>query len=205
MIHAFQMHQLVDQHVIADEGRHVDETPIQRDVSLAGTRAPSSALIANADAGDVQTVLGGKLQKANGQLAPRARQACGIGWRWSRHLPVDGFAAKPRPLTFNPQRLPAGKVGRFTLRTAAWDRDPYGAVVTNAQHVASRLRMPHEHDRVGRGAALVPGSVGRTRRRRCLDGPVVSCYDVGPQAPAPGTSHSAGITRRGIPAAVRKL
>jgi len=71
MIEAFQVHQLVNQHVIAHRRRHQDESPIERNVAVTATRSPARALIADADPRHGQPVLSGNLHQPQWQLRPR--------------------------------------------------------------------------------------------------------------------------------------
>jgi hypothetical protein len=49
-----QMHQLVDQDIVAHRRGHQDEPPVQADETVASARAPARALVANADAAHAQ-------------------------------------------------------------------------------------------------------------------------------------------------------
>jgi len=79
MIESFQVHQLVNQHVIADGGRHQDEPPVQRNVAVAATGAPPGSLIADAHPGDRQSMLRRHLEQPRWQLDARAlAQGCSL-------------------------------------------------------------------------------------------------------------------------------
>ena len=62
VIHAPEVHQLVNHDVVANRWRHLHEPPVQADVAAARAGAPTPPLIANADAGHVQTMPGSQFQ-----------------------------------------------------------------------------------------------------------------------------------------------
>ena len=72
VVHPLQVHQLVDHHVVADRVRHLHEAPVQADAALPRARAPPPALVADADARDLEAVPGGELEEPRRQLALRA-------------------------------------------------------------------------------------------------------------------------------------
>jgi hypothetical protein len=49
VIHAPEVHQLVDHHVVANPRRHADQSPVQANVGVWRTRSPAPPLIAYAD------------------------------------------------------------------------------------------------------------------------------------------------------------
>ena len=63
MVHAPQMHQLVDEDVIAHRRWHEHEPPVQADVPIAPAGSPSCTLVPDADARHEKTVLRGELQQ----------------------------------------------------------------------------------------------------------------------------------------------
>ncbi len=73
MIHPLQVHQLVNEHVIADPVRHLQEPPVQADVPARRTRSPTPALIPDADARHRDAVTRRQLQQPRRELAPRPR------------------------------------------------------------------------------------------------------------------------------------
>ena len=72
MVHALQVHQLVDQHVVPHPIGHRHEPPVERDPSRARARTPSPALVADRDPGHGQAELRGELQQPRGS----SRFAC---------------------------------------------------------------------------------------------------------------------------------
>lgn len=142
MIEAFQVHQLVNQYVIAHGRRHQDQSPIERDVAVTTTRSPARALIADAHPRDGQSVLSGNLHQPQRQLRPRplAQRRSLLrsegGWRESRALP----------------RYPIGVtlhegIG-LALGSTARDGDPHTTVMFDAQQIPPRAAMADEVDRV---------------------------------------------------------
>jgi len=69
MVHAAQVHQLMDQDVVPHRGRHQHQPPVQADVRIAAAGTPARTLVANADARHDKAMAGGKLQEARWQLA----------------------------------------------------------------------------------------------------------------------------------------
>ena len=68
VIEASQMHELVDQHVVANRVRHQDESPVEADVTRWRAGSPSRALVAYADARYVEAVMLRQAQQLRGQL-----------------------------------------------------------------------------------------------------------------------------------------
>ena len=99
------VHQLVEQHVVADVRRHLHEPEIEGDVAVARARSPARALIAYRDGADLEAVLDRELAQARqedgpGQLAQvvldrrpdvardRQRGPCDRRRRHARRCPV---------------------------------------------------------------------------------------------------------------------
>ena len=116
MIEALQVHQLMDQHVIANRRRHQDKPPVQRDLAVAATGSPSRALITDAHAGLGQAVFSSDLQLPCWQLRARSlakRHALlGAEHRWH----------EPRPLPRDPVDVTLHERVGLALRSAARDR-----------------------------------------------------------------------------------
>src|SRR5689334_21919120 len=68
MIEPFEMHQLVNQDVIAHRRGHQDKSPIEGNVAVTTTGSPSCALIADAHPRDGQRVRSGNLHQPWRQL-----------------------------------------------------------------------------------------------------------------------------------------
>ena len=156
-----QVHQLVDQHVVADGVRHLHQPPVQADVAVARTRSPAPALIADADARDGQAVLRGQLQQP--AAAARASRGCAQARRSiSFGIGVAALGARGRC---------AGAARRCCFSIHACSRsanaaasrfDPQRgtvtrtrAVVCDADQVAARARMPDEDQGRDRGSGRV--------------------------------------------------
>ena len=123
VIHPLQMHQLVDHHVVADRVRHLHEPPVEADAALPRARAPSPALIADADTLDLEAVPRGELAEPRRQLAPRpiAELAFGFG-RQRRDRPPQTVAFALTPLLLNPQRFPARRTPRRRASSPSAER-----------------------------------------------------------------------------------
>lgn len=107
MVHAPQVHQLVDEDVFAHSRRHQNEPPVQADVTLAAAGAPARALIADADARDGDTETAGERQKSRRQLAARSIvQGAPLFER-------AALASQPRTLAGDPSSMAASE--RFGL------------------------------------------------------------------------------------------
>jgi hypothetical protein len=71
MVHPAQVHQLVDQDVIAHRRRHQDQSPVQANVAVTSAGAPPRSLIADADAPDRKPMACRQFEQARRQLPPR--------------------------------------------------------------------------------------------------------------------------------------
>ena len=69
MVEPPQMHQLVNQHLVADGIRHQHEPPVQTDMTGRRAGSPSRPLIAYADARHLKSMVFGEPQQLGGQLA----------------------------------------------------------------------------------------------------------------------------------------
>jgi hypothetical protein len=173
MIEALQVHQLMDQHVIANRRRHQDESPVQRDLAVTATGSPSRALITDAHAGHGQAVFNSDLQQPCWQLRARAlakRHALpGAEHRWH----------EPRPLPRDPVGVTLHERVGLALRSAARDRHAYAPVMIDTQEIPSRTAMTNEIDRCkGAIAGRCYRAIDRRRKRtyacrcdRALTGP----------------------------------
>src|ERR671913_679778 len=95
-----QVHQLVDEDVIANGVRRLHQPEVQGDDALARARSPSRSLVANRDAGDLQAVRLRQFLQARNELALRnSPQACLCG-----RSQIDGDLAQPA--TFVPEHQP---------------------------------------------------------------------------------------------------
>ena len=148
MIEPPQVHQLVDEHVIAHIRRHQDQTPVQGNVSVAPARSPSRALIADADTGDRQTLLGRDLMQPRGQF--RARPLT----QRPPFLGPDRRRCQPRPLPGDPVDVALHERVGVALRTAARDRDADAAVMLDAKQIPPRPAMANEIDGCDRSSRV---------------------------------------------------
>src|SRR5438046_1309145 len=64
MIHFFEMRQLVQDDVITDEWRGLNQTPVERDGAAPGAGAPTGTLVTNGDFLNAELMEAGQLQDA---------------------------------------------------------------------------------------------------------------------------------------------
>ena len=69
MVHPVQMHQFVDQNVIAHRCRHQHQSPVQADMTVTPAGTPPRSLIAHADACHGEPVLRCQFEQSCGQIA----------------------------------------------------------------------------------------------------------------------------------------
>jgi hypothetical protein len=103
-----QMHQLVDQDVLADGLGHQDETPVEADVTGRRARSPARPLIPYADARYLKAVMLGQPEQLRGQLA-RGLPAQLLHSLWSVGETLRGAVLYSCFLTLNPGPLLLGK------------------------------------------------------------------------------------------------
>jgi hypothetical protein len=150
-----QMHQLVNEHVVAHRVRHQHKTPVETDVTGRGARSPTRALIPYADARHCQPMLRGKVPQSLWQLAGGLPAEFTDGfWRIAgavrsafadlRPLPLD-----PRLLLFGEQRgIPAGSPSRdgdtdTSVRPYPYDISPSGRM---ADEIHERITIVLRHE-----------------------------------------------------------
>lgn len=140
MIEPPQVHQFVHEHVVAHLGRHQDQTPVERDVTVTTARSPSRALIADAHPRHVQAVLGGELEQTRRQLPPRAL-AVGVAL-------VEGQYGGREARTFagNPVEMTVEKSVGLAARSPPWDRHAHAPIMIEAKQVSPCSSMAHEID-----------------------------------------------------------
>jgi len=108
MVHPAEVHQLVDQNVIANRLRHQDQSPVQADVTVTPARTPPRALIPNADAADRESVACRQFEQPLGQLAPGLLSRCLLV------LNRTNFGTCPCPLSDDPVDVALNKRLGFT-------------------------------------------------------------------------------------------
>jgi len=103
MVHLAKVHEFVEDDVIDDVWRSLDQPPVEVDDAAGGAGAPAGALIADGNAGDLAVGLGGELADARdefgdgdgaevardmrrAELSDRKFLAAepDLGWRWFR-------------------------------------------------------------------------------------------------------------------------
>lgn len=108
MVHPAEVHQLVDQNVIANRLRHQDQSPVQADVTVTPARTPPRALIPNADAADRESVACRQFEQPLGQLAPGLLSRCLLVLNRTK------FCGCPRSLSDDPVDIALNKRLGFT-------------------------------------------------------------------------------------------
>ncbi len=155
MVHPAEVHELVNQDVVAHGWRHEDEPPVECDVSVPPARSPPRALIADAhsrEAGDA--VLGREFPDSDRQFSGRPRPQgdpfCG----------VDGRSGYPGALGADPLEVTCGKRLGLAFRTAARDRHPQLAVGFNPKKISPGASVA---DEIQGGEGDARGCEGDTR------------------------------------------
>ncbi len=71
MVHPAEVHQFVDEDVIANRCRHQHQSPVQADMAVTPAGTPPRSLITNTDAADREPIACRQFEQPRGQLAPR--------------------------------------------------------------------------------------------------------------------------------------
>ena len=128
-----QVHQLVDEHVLGDRRRHLDEPEVQRDRPCARARAPARSLIPDRDPArpSVRACAASCLQPRDQPLAGERRRSRSISARTS-----SGSVTRTRAVT----------VVRDRPRSGIFDRDldrlPVSRMVLPAVHRTGACSLP---------------------------------------------------------------
>src|SRR4030095_2370694 len=144
MVHALQVHELVDHHIVSDLRRHLNEAPVQTDVTVRRARSPAPPLIAYRHPGYTQPVLGCQFEQPRRQLECGPRAQCGL------YLGIDGLTGSRTvesqfaSLFLHPGPLLLGKGTRLPLRSASRDRDSKSTICSDSNDVAAGARMADE-------------------------------------------------------------
>ena len=135
-----QVHQLVNEDVLADFWRHEQETVVERDVAAGRARTPARTLIADGHPAHGETVLRGQREQLRPQL-PRCLFS-------QRLLDVRGPTRGQdlRSLPPCPVEMSIRKPHRLALGSASRDGDAQIAVRPDAQHIAPRMADADEVD-----------------------------------------------------------
>src|SRR5581483_986674 len=144
MIHALEMHQFVDQYVVADPIGHRDQPPVQTDVAVRRTRSPAPPLIANADSRNRQAVLRGEFEQPRREDLLRARDIVRI--RRDDDVGRDRLRGEPMSLLTDPRLLAFDKRRCFSFRSPPRNGDAHAPIRPNANDVTPRARMTHKVD-----------------------------------------------------------
>ena len=137
MVHPFEVHEFVDEHVVPHPGMHQDQMPIQADVAIAAARPPPQPLIAHADTRHRQAVPGGQLDEARRKLA-NGPVTQGEALRRRGSSPREAGTLPRDPLRIRTRELVCGAPG-----SAARNGHAQTAVSVHPQHVAPCAAMPH--------------------------------------------------------------
>ena len=161
MIHPPQVHQLMDEDVIADPRGHQHQAPVQADVTVAPAGSPARALVANADARDDEAVARGQLVEARWKLA---RGALPMGALFGplrsalrSILRIARQSLDPCALARHPFELRQCKRVRLAPRTAARDRHAQPSVGIDTEDVAA---CPWVTNVICRGDRSPVGAIG---------------------------------------------
>jgi len=178
MVEPPQVHELVDDDVVAHPGGHHDQSPVQTDMALTAAGSPPGTLIPDTDTADLQAMLRRQLVQPRRQLdfrrRPERRPRAGD----------DLTTAQPRALACHPVDVPPRERIGLAARSPARNRHAHAAVVVDAQEVAPGTAVAHEIDgcnrpldrrcrraewkaqlhvdRIPDSAASMPGSVAET-------------------------------------------
>jgi hypothetical protein len=140
VIEPLEVHQLMNDDVIANPLWHGDEPPIEAHVPVTPARTPPRPLIADADARDRQTVCVSELPQPLRELRLRLRA--------KSPSVVGGKAAarQHRPLPQDPFDVALREGIGLPARSSARNRDADTAIVFDAEQVSARATMTHEVD-----------------------------------------------------------
>lgn len=142
------MHQLVNQHVIADRVWHQDKPPVQTDVTGRRAGSPSRPLIAYADARHLKSMMFGEPQQVDGQLARGlpAQLLDGLG---TVGRSMCGELADMRPLTLDPGTLQLREQLGVAAGSPSRNGDTDTSVGAHPDNITPGPRMADEiHERI---------------------------------------------------------
>jgi hypothetical protein len=122
------MHELVQEHVLANKLRHLDQPPIERDRPRRRARTPSCPLITDRDARDADVVLLREREQLRGQFTTRSIAKRGLERYVGGLAGVSAAVAEARPLTRNPGGVGLDKRRRVAPSTAARQRHADGTI-----------------------------------------------------------------------------
>ena len=143
-----QMHQLVNQHVIAHRVGHQYKTPVETDVAGWRARSPTRPLIPYADARHCQTMMRGEAAQLLRQLAGRLPTEFSDCFRPVPDA-VRATFAYLRPLPLNPGPLLFGEQLGMSAGSPSRNGDTNTSVGPYPYDVASSGRMADEiHERI---------------------------------------------------------
>ena len=148
MVEPPEMHQLVNQHIVADGVWHQYEPPVQTDVTGRRAGSPSRALIAYADARHLKSMMFGEPQQLGGQLAcglpPQLLDGLGAVRR-----SMCGELADMRPLTLDPGTLLLGEQLGVAAGSPSRNGDTDTSVRAHPDDITPGSRMADEiHERI---------------------------------------------------------
>jgi len=76
MVHPAEVHQFVDQDVVADPCRHQHQSPVQADVAVTSAGTPPRSLITNTDAADGKPMACRQFEQPRREFTPRLLSQC---------------------------------------------------------------------------------------------------------------------------------
>src|SRR5262245_25871027 len=146
MVHALQVHELVNHHIVSDLRRHLHEAPVQADVTVRRARPPAPPLIAYGHSSDAQLVFGCQFEQPCRQLELGPRAQCVLYLRIDRLAGPRTVESQFAPLLLNPRPLLLGKRTCLPFRSASWDRDSNSAIGGDPNDVAAGSGVANESD-----------------------------------------------------------
>ena len=143
VIETTEVHQFVNQHILADRVGHQYEPPIQANEAGRRAGAPSRALIAYADARHMKSMMLGEAQQLRRQLAggltPQFLDCLGAVLR-----SVCGALADLRPLTLDPGTLLLGEQLGVAAGSPSRNGDTDASVRSHPDDISPGSRMADE-------------------------------------------------------------
>ncbi len=153
MVRAPQVHQLMDENVVANRFWHQHKAPVQADVTGGRARSPARSLIPYAHARHLQVVIRRQTKQMRRQLAGSlpAQILDGLGRQSGTLCRV---LLHFRPLALYPGTLLLGEKLGMTHGSPSRNGDADASVRPDANDISPGSRMPDEfHERI----TIVPG------------------------------------------------
>src|SRR5688500_2938296 len=148
VIEPAQVHQLVNQHVIAHAVGHQYQAPVETDMARWRARSPSRPLVAYAHTRHLQAVICSQLHQARGQLAHGLPSQIPDGFRGIREA-ARRASEYLRALPLEPGALLGGEQLRVTAGSPSRNGDTDTSIGSYPDYVASSPGMTNKiHERI---------------------------------------------------------